>query len=86
MFERVANAYKWPDDAWVLRLAPLLTGKAQAAYANMDAAKSKDFQQVKQAILRIYNINEETYHDTTYNDSEIQRIKWMRVMWKQKYD
>ena len=27
MFERVANAYKWPDDVWVLRLAPLLTGK-----------------------------------------------------------
>ena len=28
MFERVANAYKWPDDVWVSRLAPLLTGKA----------------------------------------------------------
>ena len=49
MFERVANAYKWPDDVWVLRLAPLLTGKAQAAYANMDAAKSKEFEEVKQA-------------------------------------
>ena len=44
MFERVANAYKWPDDVWVLRLAPLLTGKARAAYANMDAAKSKEFE------------------------------------------
>ena len=28
MSERIANAYKWPDDAWVLRLAFLLTGKA----------------------------------------------------------
>lgn len=43
MFERVANAYKWPDDVWVLKLAPLLTGKAQAAYANMNSGKSKEF-------------------------------------------
>ena len=67
MFERVANAYKWLDDVWVLRLASLLTGKAQAAYANMDAAKSKEFKEVKQAILKRYNINEETYRQRFRN-------------------
>ena len=35
MFERVANAYKWPDDVWVLRLAPLLTGKATWMQPNL---------------------------------------------------
>ena len=67
MFERVANAYKWLDDVWVLRLASLLTGKSQAAYANMDAAKSKEFKEVKQAILKRYNINEETYRQRFRN-------------------
>ena len=81
MFERVANAHKWPDDVWVLRLAPLLTGKAQAAYANMDVAKSKEFKEVKQAILKRYNINEKRID----NDSEIPRRKQTRVMLKQKY-
>ena len=47
MFERVANAYKWPNNVWVLKLASLLTGKAQAAYANMDSVKSQDFPEVK---------------------------------------
>ena len=90
MFERVANAYKWPDDVWVLRLAPLLTGKAQAAYANMDAAKSKEFEEVKQAILKRYNINEETYRqrfrntktkiDESYVETEV-RLKDLAAKW-----
>ena len=67
MFERVANAYKWANDVWVLKLAPLLTGKAQAAYANMDSVKSQDFLEVKQAILKRYNINEETYRQRFRN-------------------
>ena len=29
-FVRIATAYKWPEDIWTLKLAPLLSGKAQA--------------------------------------------------------
>ena len=60
-FERIATAYMWPDERWVLRLAPLLTGKALAAYANMDAKAARSYQNVKKAILRRFDINEETY-------------------------
>uniref|UniRef100_A0A1X7U211 RNA-directed DNA polymerase n=1 Tax=Amphimedon queenslandica TaxID=400682 RepID=A0A1X7U211_AMPQE len=60
-FERVATAYRWPDECWVLKLVPLLTGKALAAYANMDSEAAKNYQSVKKAILRRFDINEETY-------------------------
>ena len=40
MFKTVAKTYKWPDDVWVLMLSLLLTGKAQAAYANMDILRN----------------------------------------------
>ena len=55
-FERIATAYKWPKGTWTLRLTPMLTGKAMAAYANMDHAQAGDYDQVKAAILRRYDI------------------------------
>ena len=60
-FERLAQAYEWPPDMWVLNLAPLLTGKAQSAYASMDMDKAREYQSVKEAILKRYDIHEETY-------------------------
>ena len=60
-FERLAQAYNWPPDIWVLNLAPLLTGKAQSAYAGMDKERARDYQPGKEAMLKRYDINEETY-------------------------
>ena len=60
-FERLAQAYNWPPDILVLNLAPLLTGKAQSAYANMDKKRAREYLPVKEAILKRYDINEETY-------------------------
>ena len=61
-FETVARAYKWSEDMWVLKLIPLLTGRAMAANTNMDQEMAKDYEEVKQAILHRFDINEETYH------------------------
>ena len=52
-FERVARAYKWSEDMRVLKLIPLLTERAMAAYANMDQEMATDYEEVKQAILQI---------------------------------
>ena len=60
-FERVATAYRWSDELWVVKLAPLLTGRALASYANMDQEEAKSYKNVKKAILRRFDINEETY-------------------------
>jgi hypothetical protein len=60
-FERFATTYQLPREIWAQKLAPLLTGKAQAAYACMDVEKIGDYDELKRAILRRYDINEETY-------------------------
>ena len=58
----MARAYKWSEDMWVLKLIPLLTGRAMTAYANMDQEMARDYEEVKQAILHRFDINEKTYH------------------------
>ena len=57
-FERTMQAYGVDKARWTLQLAPQLTGKAQQAYAALGA---DDSDQYDKAILRRYNINEETY-------------------------
>ena len=60
-FERVAQTYKWEKKDWVVKIAPHLTGKAQAAFAAMASEESNNYDKVKEAILRRYDITEETY-------------------------
>ena len=48
-------------ERWSFQLAPHLTGKAQQAYAALPPEDAKTYDMVKEAILRRYDINEETY-------------------------
>ena len=60
-FERMMAAYEVPENRWPYKLAPMLTGKAQQAYAAMEPARAADYAEVKTAILCRYDISEETY-------------------------
>ena len=60
-FERLMAAYEIDASRWAFLLAPQLTGKAQQAYAAMSESDSSKYEEVKTAILRRYDINEETY-------------------------
>ena len=60
-FERIMEAHEVRKDKWSFKLAPQLTGKAQQAYAALSPDDAKSYEAVKIAILRRYNINEETY-------------------------
>ncbi|XP_047218926.1 uncharacterized protein LOC124866918 [Girardinichthys multiradiatus] len=60
-FERIAAACRWPKADWVFRLIPLLTGKARSAYVHMDVDETLNYDNVKTAILKKYDINPETY-------------------------
>ena len=44
---------------WTYKLAPQLSGRAQQAFAAMEQAKTGDCDEVKAAILRRYDINDE---------------------------
>lgn len=60
-FERLMVAHKIERKNWPYRLAPQLTGRAQQAFAAMDVECTGDYDAVKAAILRRYDVNTETY-------------------------
>ena len=60
-FERLMTVYEIPEERWVFKLAPQLVGKAQQAYAALGEEEARDSAKLKTAILRRYDINEETY-------------------------
>ena len=60
-FERMMRAYEIRPEQWAFKLATQLMGKAQQAYAALPATDATDYETVKRAILRRYDISEETY-------------------------
>ena len=60
-FKRLMAAYGVTRAKWIFKLAPQLTGKAQLAYAALPTNQALDYDSVKSAILRRYDITEETY-------------------------
>ena len=60
-FERMMAAYEVEETRWVYKLAPQLTGRAQQAYAALTPEASGTYDEVKEAIVRRYDITDETY-------------------------
>ena len=60
-FEQTMQAFKVEKEQWVYKLVPQLTRKAQQTFAMMEMTDAGDYDHVKAAILRSYNIIEETY-------------------------
>jgi hypothetical protein len=60
-FERMMGVYGVEEDRWAFQLAPLLTGKAQQAYAAVSADEAHNYVRIKEAVLRWYNISDEMY-------------------------
>ena len=61
LFERVATTLKWPKNMWTVMLQCVLTGKAQEVYDALSEEVSLDYEQVKVAILRAYELVPEAY-------------------------
>ncbi len=60
-FERIASALKWPTEVWALMLQCKLTGKAQEVCASLSLEESVQYDAVKIAILRAYELVPEHY-------------------------
>ena len=48
-------------EKWSYKLAPRLVGKAQQAYPGLTVADAGDYEKLKSAILRRYDITEDSY-------------------------
>lgn len=60
-FERLATVFNWPEEDWAIHLIPLLTGKARSAFVAMDSEGTLDYDLLKEAVVKKYEINAETY-------------------------
>ena len=60
-FERIMEAHEVNRERCSFKFTPRLTGKAQQVYASLPPDDAKSYDAVNVAILRRYNINEETY-------------------------
>ncbi len=67
MFERIASALNWYKEVWPLLLQCRLTGKAQDVCASLSLEESLNYDMVKTAILRTYELVPEAYRQRFRN-------------------
>ena len=60
-FEKVAVNCNWPREFWPIMLQSVLKGKAQEAYSALSATDCADYDIVKTAILKAYELVPEAY-------------------------
>ena len=60
-FEKIASNLEWPIEAWPTLLQTVLKGKAQETYASLSITDSANYDTVKMAILRSYEMVPEAY-------------------------
>ncbi len=61
MFKEIAVQRDWPKVEWVALMQGSLTGKAPEAYAALDLSQSHDYDTVRQALLKAYELVSEAY-------------------------
>ncbi|XP_063970498.1 uncharacterized protein LOC135157721 [Lytechinus pictus] len=60
-FERYASAQSWPQASWATNLSALLTGKALDTYSRLSDTEALDYDTLKRALLKRYDITSEEY-------------------------
>ena len=66
-FEKVADSLNWLKESWVLLLQSVLVGKAQEIYGSLSVEKSSNYEHVKEAILKAYELVPEAYRQKFRN-------------------
>lgn len=61
MFERIAEARGWPSKERTLLLQCVLTGRAQEVYSALSLSDCQDYDTVKAAVLKAYELVPEAY-------------------------
>ncbi|XP_048347244.1 zinc finger and SCAN domain-containing protein 23-like [Sphaerodactylus townsendi] len=51
-FEQVAEACQWPQEEWVTRLRPALSGEVELAFFSLEARDRENYGKVKAAVLQ----------------------------------
>lgn len=60
-FERFADTAKWNKTGWASKLSALLTGRALEVYSRLSEEAAKDYDKVKIALMKRYDLTEDGY-------------------------
>lgn len=60
-FERIAKLNNWPREDWAGALSVLLSGKGLETYSSLTAEEAADYDTLKMALLKRYELTEEGY-------------------------
>ena len=60
-FERFAKSQGWDESDWAINLSALLTGKALEVYTRMPAENANNFNELKDALLKRFQLTEEGF-------------------------
>ncbi|KAJ8032606.1 hypothetical protein HOLleu_26172 [Holothuria leucospilota] len=60
-FERYATVRGWPESDWATSLCASLTGKALEVYTRLPDDHAMDYQKLKEALLRRYELHDEGF-------------------------
>ena len=66
-FKKVADSLNWPKESWVLLLQSVLVGKAQEIYGSLSVEQNSNYEHVKEAILKAYELVPEAYRQKLGN-------------------
>ncbi|XP_077977779.1 uncharacterized protein LOC144433347 [Glandiceps talaboti] len=66
-FEKIAASLKWPKEVWTLLLQSVLIGRAREAFSALPLEQSSDYDLVKDAILKSYELVPEAYRQRFRN-------------------
>ena len=73
-FERYATTQEWKKEDWATDLSALLTGKALGVYARLSVDDAVDYDKVKEALLKRYQLTEEGFR-VKFRESQPEFLK-----------
>ena len=66
-FESYANMRKWKKEEWSLQLSLLLTGKTLDTFYGLSDTEQKDYEIVKEALMRKFSLTEEDFRKQLFS-------------------
>ena len=79
-FERTALNLGWPKECWSMLLQTVLTGKAQRAYATLPTENCADYDLVKAAVLKSFELVPEAYRQKFRTQRKTENQSYMEFL------
>ena len=81
-FEKIAENLKWPKESWTLLLQSVFVGKAREIYSSLSIEQCQNYDAVKKAVLKAYELVPEAYRQkfrSAKKESNQTHVEFARV-------